>query len=100
MFSTNVTTRFAARFTTVAALVALSAGAASATRVSYGDRPLCTYYDVCEEVCEEPDQYGQVYCSYACDSYLYCVNGGAEELPSSEEVCEFDDDGFFSCYLQ
>lgn len=74
MFLTQITTRFAA----LATLTALFAGTASATRVTYGN----------------------VYCSFACDAYEYCVGGGHEELPSSEEECDFNDPDFFACYLQ
>lgn len=96
MFLTQITTRFAA----LATLTALFAGTASATRVTYGNQTYCTIYEVCQEVCEEPDAYGNVYCSFACDAYEYCVGGGHEELPSSEEECDFNDPDFFACYLQ
>lgn len=91
--------RIAPRFAALVTLTALFAGSASATRVTYGNQTRCTYYEVCQEVCEEPDEYGNVYCAFACDSYAYCVDSGHEELPSSEKECDFNDDGFFDCYL-
>ena len=96
MFLTNLTTRV----TALTSLTLLFAGTASATRVNYGDQTRCTYYEVCQEVCEPPDEFGNVYCAYACDSYAYCVDNGFEELPSSEEECDFDADNFFDCFLQ
>lgn len=74
----------------------LFSGSASAFRVDYGDRTICTTFNECSEICYVNSR-GYETCETVCDTVEICYDSPHEEIDDSDVVCDFDDPDFFRC---